>query len=198
MTSAHSCSMSRRDHLARLFVGALSPRVALPKRKASSPRDVAAEFTGPATRQELHIAFPHCYPFTRLRAFTHVHILSCSSFHPLNDHFRPVFPTFLHFFHLLFAALLPHAWRHQSPSLLPRAPLLPSLFRSLASLPSSTQVLAITNSNLQLFETTLSHSAEKHWLRLDRAAARRSLTIAALVFWFGDATDFLTVGRSCW
>src|SRR5688572_11440836 len=148
MTSAYACSMSRRDHLARLLIGALSTTVAPPKRKASSPRGVATEFTALARKQGIRIDFPYSCPFVRLRGLAHVYIppgSSCSPFHPLNHDFRPVFPTFLHFFHLLFATLMRLAWRRHRPSLLPRPFLRQVLFRDLASLHSSTQPLDFTH-----------------------------------------------------
>src|SRR5688500_11711161 len=66
MTSAYPCSMSRRDYLARLLIGAPST-VAPPKRKASFPRDVATEFTALPGRQGHRIVFPHSCPFAHLR-----------------------------------------------------------------------------------------------------------------------------------
>src|SRR5688572_28080886 len=122
MTSAYACSMSRRDHLARLLIGALSTTAAPPKRKAPSPRDIATEFTALPRRPGLRSAFLHCCPFAclpslslcslRLLLFSSKNSHSTSSLNSScslpdrhNHHFRPVFPTFLHFFHLLFARL---------------------------------------------------------------------------------------------
>ena len=80
-------------------------------------------------------------------------------FHP-NHHFKPVFPTVLHFFHLLFARLLPLSPDEvHCPFIPPRLSLRVS--RYFAS-HSSTQVLAITNSNLQSSRAKHSRSTEKH------------------------------------
>ena len=111
MTSANTCSMSRRDHLARLLIGALSTTVAPPKRKAASPRDVATEFTALARRQALRIAFSHMNPFVCLRGLglCSLHFILCSLKTPAISHLSPDFVC-LHFL--------------EKPSRSPKSPLL--------------------------------------------------------------------------
>lgn len=69
MTSASVGSMSRRDHLARLLIGAISITAPL-KRKAFSLRDVApVELNALPRRQGLRSAFPPSFLSAGLRGF---------------------------------------------------------------------------------------------------------------------------------